>query len=372
MRSKALLVVAAVDAEKKKWVRTRHPLAELMGTAAGGSWYHKPEELVPVRAKGKSKPGFRVCCEFGPRYRMRHEALRAIYTPSLKPAPFQYDAGNKAGVPHAIKDIKAAIANGYVWAVSLDIEGFFQHFTKEGLVELLQLQEKVVTNYALGINLQCKPCVSPLASLAEIIFQARRGGPQGSAFSSLLALMIISHLKWEGTALLFNWADNFLILAKTKEGAEKASIALISKTGALPGGHFTLKVEQKRHVTAGIRFLGHNLILKGAILRVTPARPEEFIAALTKLDNQIQAYVFGTKKNLPGAKERATDLLGDAWLLIRSWESFFRECDPVVIAEYTDWARAALKMDWFVPLKMTPCKIEAYQNPEVTWDMRYS
>ncbi len=209
--------------------RSGSSLAELFAPPRAGIKWNVPSvEPVHVWAKPKSNFQYRAICDFGPKNRTMHYALRKIREVYFVPRPFQYDVGREEGygLSRAIKRVKSELLEGNVWAATLDIKSFHPSFEEKELYEILLLPKKVIANIAVGTHLNIILSDTVPWAITDIIMdQARRGGPQGSALSPLIGSMIISRLNWSSALPMFNWVDNFLILGPTKEAVTAAAKA---------------------------------------------------------------------------------------------------------------------------------------------------
>ena len=109
------------------------------------------------------------------------------------------------------------------------------------------------------------PSLSPHHILHK---EARLGIPQGSACSSIIGAYCTSRLPWVTTAdvAMLNYADDYLLLAKSSNAQAKAVDELTEAVGNLPGGTFKLHLVEKGSASHGFCFLGHELqIVKGKL-----------------------------------------------------------------------------------------------------------
>jgi len=259
-KSWAARVWAGVEVNARLSPQNRLTLQTAMGLTEELYLNRRPNEIVIARQKPKANGGFRTYCEFGFQHRVLHQLMRTLYLPFLVPKPFQYEfrrKGKFAGISLAIKEIRDAILGGYVWFAHLDIDAYFPSF-KEQEQHLIVPGLRRVTLHNTGGHLNIVP-KGPKLSLSTISSDAHRGAPQGSALSALLAAIVISRLEWKCECLLFNWADNFLILGQSKIAVEMATKALKAQVAGLPGGDFSLSAIETGRARDGFVFLGHSI-----------------------------------------------------------------------------------------------------------------
>lgn len=355
-------ICAAVDANKKLVREKRRSLSELFETASNLRWSKSLDEESALRRRNKPGGGKRPYFDFEIGNRTRFKALCRLYAPFFVPAPFQYHdrgKGHGGGVSLAIRELrKALIANP--WVIHLDIKDFFPSFTENGIRQLVPLLGRMAP-HAMGDHLDnvvLKDAQS-YESISHIISQARMGGPQGSAFSSLLSMIIVSRMTWESSLPLFNMYDNFLIVGPTKEAVLEAANTLIAKVSALPGGDFKLHEKSFGHVSDGFEFLGHDLRMNDqGKIEIEPTTTNQLLGRLEPLFVKLKAEAG------KGNKPKAVRMMGEIWCLTRSWANIFRECDD---AQF--WLNE-VKSD-LEPIRqkfgITWKEMNAFRPPGATW-----
>src|SRR6266498_212595 len=186
--------------------------------------------------------------------------------------PHQCGSGN-GGMHAAIKHVAQAMKDGFVWAVEMDLENCFWSFDADKVADLLPLPKEVTEQALLARNLNLvpgnlldllggvsggvhdvpygsphTPHFGPACGLgilgAQILAEARRGIPQGSAASPLLAEMLLAPaLKQLPTGgKVFAYLDNFLIMAKSEDDAVSMAKALGCALKAHPAGPLRPKI----------------------------------------------------------------------------------------------------------------------------------
>lgn len=187
-------------------------LARLAARLGNDRWDPSPVRRVSVP---KKSGGMRVLTLFTIEDRVMHKALALWLTPRLEPefedASHGYRKGR--GVNTAVARVAFLRRAGFQWTVDADIEAFFDQVRHDKVLALL---EKYIVN-------------APVAALVQRILAANgaegRGLPQGSALSPLLANLMLDPLDEafsKSGMRIVRYADDFVILAKSREGAEKA------------------------------------------------------------------------------------------------------------------------------------------------------
>jgi hypothetical protein len=235
--------VAAYNAMSPK----ARPAAEkLSGIAISLNPWLGTKEPVNVRFKIKSNGSPRPIMGFG----IENRALQYLIYPILRATaqlhPNQY--GLK-GVSCAVSQARDLIAAGHVWGTETDIANCFPSFEMDKVANLIPLPKSVIENVIFSKHLNLRsPQLGALVGYAEDggdhpvvtehLAAARRGIPQGSAVSNLIADICLA--KPLGSlplsACTVAYADNTLCLAKSEEEAVSMHEALWVAIKAAPVG----------------------------------------------------------------------------------------------------------------------------------------
>lgn len=195
--------------------------------------------------------------------------LQPILDPTFEDASFAYRPGRS--VADAVARVAQHRRDGFGWVVDADVTRYFERIPHEALLGRLDL---VVDD----------PVLVDLVGLwLEATMPSGLGVPQGSPLSPLLANFYFDAIdeRLEGRGLrLVRYADDFLILARSKEKAEAA----LTKSRDLLAEHgLELNSEKTRVVSfeQGIRFLGHVFVRSMVWKDVTvdDAPPEDVVTA---------------------------------------------------------------------------------------------
>jgi hypothetical protein len=279
-----------------------------------------------VRAKAKSSGGFRAIHDFGLKNRTAQKLVAQVVGCYFVPRPWQY---TMVGIHKAIADVKKSLKAGREYYGTLDINEQFPSFDEEKLASELPIQKEWVEHVVVGRHLavevtKTKGMLLHGLSPHKLLYQARRGIPLGSICSPIVAAYCLSKLQWEATTgpSMFNYADNFLLLASTSSGLEKGIGKLMDAVANIPGGQFTLKLLHQGHAKSGIDFLGHQLFLKGQKSRiyVSLSNQQSIMSKLNKLDTLIAAF-----EDKPAGGEHLLQMCA----LCKGWLQAFQECDDI-------------------------------------------
>jgi RNA-directed DNA polymerase len=194
-------------------------LASLMKELKQGTYQPMPlrREHIP-KGDGKTRPlGIpTVTC------RIAQEVVRRLINHTFESRFHKDSYGFRAGrnCHQAVERAIDIVGQGYKYVVDVDIKGFFDNIPHKLIMEsiasrisdgnILDLIERFLTS---GVMEEGKFQPTP------------RGCPQGGVISPILANITLDHLDWylEGKGYLFvRYADDFVILCKTKPEAERA------------------------------------------------------------------------------------------------------------------------------------------------------
>jgi CRISP-associated protein Cas1 len=197
----------------------------------------------------------------------------------------------------AVERIGILQRQGYRWVVEADIEKFFDCIPHEKL--LAELRELAPDDELLALVRQWLIC--PVRD-GEHLIPVSLGVPQGAPISPPLANLYLDHLDEalldEGHALV-RYADDFVVLAKTRDRAEAA---LELSAQVLQDLELRLNPHKTRIVDfdTGFEYLGHNFIKSLVVpvkragrragetpraISVPPAEPREAASAIADEDD---------------------------------------------------------------------------------------
>ena len=307
---------------------------ELASIACSLDPWKGTEEPVRVHRIPKDSPGeYRTVLEFGIENRALQYLVRDVLIAVLELHPNQY--ATRGGVHAAIKHTKQALIDGYLWAAELDINDCYPSFDEEKLSNLLPLPKEVTDHVILSRYLNLSLGFSIVSAIAWEMttrvmpspsgpFLPPGGGlPQGSAASPIVAeAMIAIALKAvPPLGVIIAYADNILLLAKTKSDRDSMTEALLAAFEAHPVGRLRLS---PRAFAPGepVEFLGHRLTpCKGDVrIEVTDSNKRKFEE---RMKSKLRSLA---KTKRQGARRKA---LHDIKEDIQSWADAFKLCDDI-------------------------------------------
>lgn len=196
--------------------------------------------------------------------RVAQRAVSQLLSPGLEPLMYSGSFGFRRGRSRqqARRAIEQAYADGFTWVYESDIDDFFDAVDWTKLYQRLRAlygDDPVVDRIMRWMS-------APIRYEAEIL-QRRAGLPQGSPLSPLMANLILDDFDedMENAGFrLIRYADDFLVLCRTPDEAERAARAVDGSIEQLG-----LRLNQdKTRITSfaqGFKYLGY-LFVNGLVL----------------------------------------------------------------------------------------------------------
>lgn len=230
------------------------------------------------------------------------------------------------GCHHALEHVEVLLREGYVYVVDADLRSYFDTIPHDRLLD--RVREKVSDRRVLRlVEMFLEQGV--LDGLSEWTPEA--GTPQGAVISPLLAniyLNPLDHLVTAAGFALVRYADDFVILCRTREDAQRA-LELVRQWVADNG--LTLHPTKTQIVDArseAFDFLGYRF--RGD-LRVPR----------TKSRDKLKAAVREKTRRTSG--QSLSFIVGSLTPMFRGWFAYFRHCNPRVYRDLDGWVRARLR-----------------------------
>jgi RNA-directed DNA polymerase len=241
-------------------------------------------------------------------------------------SPHSYGFRHGRGCHHALERVEELLESGHVYVVDADLKSYFDTIPKPRL--MTRVREKVSDRRVLRlIEMFLEQGV--MDGLRE--WTPERGTPQGAVLSPLLAniyLNPLDHLLAEAGFAAVRYADDFVILCKTREDAT-AALALVQRWVEENG--LTLHPTKTKIVdarTEGFDFLGYRF---QGDLRLPRAK------SLTKFKEAVREK---TKRTNGQCLHAVCARLSSQ---LRGWFTYFRHCYWTVFPPLDGWIRGRLR-----------------------------
>jgi RNA-directed DNA polymerase len=241
-------------------------------------------------------------------------------------AEHSYGFRHGRGCHHALERIESLLNEGCVYVVDADLKSYFDTIPKDRLMS--RVRERVSDSRVLGLVEQFLE-QGVMDGLSE--WTPVTGTPQGAVISPLLANLYLNpldHLLAEAGYALVRYADDFVILCRSRAEADQA---LARVTQWVEENGLTLHPTKTKIVdarTEGFDFLGYTF--RGD-LRLPRKK------SLDKLKDSIRAKTGRTNGN------SLTWIVGSLNATLHGWFGFFRHCHRNVFKDLDGWIRGRLR-----------------------------
>ena len=301
-------------------------LRKLSEQLRGGSY--RPQA---IRRQWIPKPGSKELRPLGVptvRDRVVQTALRNVLEPIFERdfAEQSYGFRPGRGCKDALTRVDALLKHGYTHVVDADLKGYFDTIPHDKLMALIE--NKISDSRVLElIEMFLKQQV--LDGLSE--WTPERGSPQGAVVSPLLSniyLDPLDHLMADAGFEMVRYADDFVILCRTREDAERA-LDVVQQWTAQAG--LTLHPD-KTHIVdmaeGRFDFLGYTFAREHRYPRQK---------SLQKFKDTIRQK---TKRTSGHSLQTTISRLNPT---LRGWFEYFQHCRPSTYPTVDKWIRMRLR-----------------------------
>lgn len=256
--------------------------------------------------------------------------MEQIFEMKFLDCSYGYRPGRNA--QQAVKEIKNCIEQGYIWVIDADVQKFFDSVDHELLMSFIaeEISDGKVLNL---IESWLKAGVMNQGKHEETMV----GTPQGGVISPLLANIYLHEMDEQITKIdsirLVRYADDFVILCRTKEQAEKAMKRVINMLNKLKLQLNKTKTKIVNVNRESFEFLGFKLKRACGKVFITPKKD-----AIKKFKETIRII---TWRNQPAKPEEVAGRLNS---VIRGWGNYYKIGNIKRIFERLDcWIRTRMR-----------------------------
>jgi RNA-directed DNA polymerase len=158
-------------------------------------------------------------------------ALRSVLEPIFEKtfAECSYGFRPGRGCKDALRRVTELLSAGYTWVVDADLKGYFDTISHEGL--MARVRERVTDGRVLELveSFLRQPIFENLQE-----WTPSEGTPQGAVISPLLSNIFLNpldHLMSDAGYKIVRYADDFVVLCRTQEEAQRALVEIQKWTG---------------------------------------------------------------------------------------------------------------------------------------------
>ena len=280
------------------------------------------------------------------------QVLSPIYEERFSKSSFGFRPGR--GAHDALKQCQQYANEGYLYAVDMDLEKFFDTVSQSKLVEVLSRTIKDGSVISL-----IHKYLNAGVSQQGVVEKSEHGVPQGGPLSPLLSNVMLNELDKElerrGHKFV-RYADDCMILCKSRRSAERTLKNLVPYIE----GKLYLKVNQEKTAVAHIskvKYLGY-----GFYRYRGKCRFKVHVKSQVKMKNRLRAIA---NRNKGISNEKRALMLKR---FVKGWVNYFKLADMKnMLKQVDEWLRRKIRAIYWKQWKKIKTRyrmIRKYNLPE--------
>jgi len=287
----------------------------------------------PIRRVYIDKPGSKEKRPLGipsVRDRVVQAALRLVIEPIFERVfmPHSYGFRPKRGCKDALREVERLLKGGYTHVVDADLRAYFDSIAHDPLME--DMSCSIADSRVLGL-IEGFLKQDILEGMAQ--WSPEQGSPQGAVISPLLAnvyLHPVDAAMAEAGYEMIRYADDFVILCRSREEAEKA-LALVHRLTLERG----LTMHPEKTQVVDITVPGQGFDFLGYHFEEGTRRPRK--KSLKKLKDAIRS------KTGRSNGHSLTVIIEDVNATLRGWFEYFKHSHKWTFPPIDSWVRRRLR-----------------------------
>ena len=269
--------------------------------------------------------------------RVVQTAIRNVIEPifEIKFSENSFGFRPKRGCKDALRIVYSKLYEDYQYIVDADLKGYFDTISKPKLMELVKVEISDSKVLKLIENFLNQSVFDGLETWIPEF-----GTPQGAVLSPLLANIYLNSLDWlmaDNNYLMVRYADDFIIMCKTRESAEKALSIVKEWTDKAELILHPEKTKILDSMQDEIEFLGYRFVKSKNYEQKKLFWKFPKKKSINKFRDSIRKY---TRRSNGNSLVKIIEKINP---IIRGWFEYYKHCYKTVFPNLDGWIRRRLR-----------------------------